>query len=107
MVNTEVTQCDPGCLLNELLALLYYSNKDEDRAEAVRVGHGITVYRPAAGGMAWRAVFVENGRRRYLQATTEVSLAAKLTRVVERLAAEAVNMESPALTSSPTEIIPT
>lgn len=46
-------------------------------------------------GVPWRAVFVENGRRRYLQATTEAGLAATLAKVVERLAAEAGNMEKP------------
>ena len=56
---------------------------------------GITVYPPEAAGEPWRAVFTENGRRRYRQAMTEAELAAKLERVRERLAAGAPNMERP------------
>jgi hypothetical protein len=44
-------------------------------------------------GAPWRAVFTENGRRRYRQAVTEAELAAKLEKVIERLTADAVSME--------------
>jgi hypothetical protein len=57
--------------------------------------HGITVYPPEAEGEPWRAVFTENGRRRYRQATTEAKLAARLAKVTVRLAADAPNMERP------------
>jgi integrase len=61
----------------------------------VELEHGIIVYPPEAAGEPWRAVFTENGQRRYRQATTEPKLAAKLARVTERLAARAPNMERP------------
>jgi integrase len=74
---------------------LDYSNKRSSRRETIHIGQGITVYPPQADGPPWRAVFVENGRRRYRQAKTEAALAAKLAKAIERLAAEAVNMEQP------------
>jgi hypothetical protein len=61
----------------------------------VELEHGITVYPPEADGDPWRAVFTENGQRRYRQGTTEAKLAAKLEKVRERLAACAPNMELP------------
>jgi integrase len=57
--------------------------------------HGITVYGPRCDGGPWRAVFTENGRRRWRQATTWESLAAKLEKVTVRLAADADFMERP------------
>jgi hypothetical protein len=59
----------------------------------VEVGCGIVVYPPEEAAMPWRAVFAENGRRRYRQAMTEAELAAKVERVKERLAAGAANLE--------------
>ncbi len=59
----------------------------------VEVGRGVVVYPPEVAGAPWRAVFVENGRRRYRQASTEAGLAVKLEKVTERLAAGAVNAE--------------
>src|ERR1035438_10003101 len=56
---------------------------------------GITVYPPEQAGEPWRAVFTENGRRRYRQAMTEAELAAKLEKVTERLRACAPDMERP------------
>jgi integrase len=56
---------------------------------------GITVYPPEQSGEPWRAVFTENGRRRYRQAMTEAELAAKLEKVTERLRACAPDMERP------------
>jgi hypothetical protein len=53
------------------------------------------VYPPEEAGVPWRAVFTENGRRRYRQAMTEAELAVKLQRVKERLAAGASNLERP------------
>ena len=58
-------------------------------------GHGITVYGPRWDGGPWRAVFTENGRRRWRQATTRESLVPKLEKVTERLAADAPCMERP------------
>ncbi len=54
---------------------------------------GILVYPPEADGEPWRAVFTENGQRRYRQGATEEKLAAKLEKVTGRLAAGAGNME--------------
>ena len=56
---------------------------------------GILVYPPEADGEPWRAVFIENGQRRFRQAMTEAGLAAKLEKVTERLRAGAANMERP------------
>ena len=56
---------------------------------------GILVYPPEAAGEPWRAVFTENGRRRFRQAMTEAELAAKLAKVTERLRAAAPDMERP------------
>lgn len=53
---------------------------------------GVTVYPPQAEGELWRAVFIENGRRRFRQAASEAGLAAKLEKVTERLQADASNM---------------
>jgi integrase len=56
---------------------------------------GILVYPPEEAGELWRAVFTENGRRRFRQAMTEAELAAKLAKVTERLRAGAPDMERP------------
>jgi integrase len=56
---------------------------------------GILVYPPEEAGEPWRAVFTENGRRRYRQAMTEAELAAKLEKVMERLRTCAPDMERP------------
>ena len=47
----------------------------------------------AVGGDRWRASWAENGQRRQCEAVTEQRLAAKLEKVLERLAARAANME--------------
>lgn len=54
---------------------------------------GITVYPPQEAGGRWRAVWTEDGRRRYCEAITEEKLAAKLAKVTERLEADAPGME--------------
>jgi hypothetical protein len=59
----------------------------------IELGFGIVVYPPEADGEPWRAVFTENGQRRYRQGATEAKLAAKLEKVTERLSAGAANME--------------
>jgi hypothetical protein len=59
----------------------------------VEAGWGIVVYPPETEKEPWRAVFTENGQRRYRQASTEAGLAAKLAKVTERLAAGAANAE--------------
>jgi hypothetical protein len=56
---------------------------------------GVTVYPPHRDGEPWRAVWVEDGRRRFREAVTEDKLAAKLEKVIERLQADAPNMERP------------
>jgi hypothetical protein len=50
---------------------------------------GIMVYPPQRDGEPWRAVWVENGRRRFREAVTEEKLAGKLEMVTERLRADA------------------
>jgi hypothetical protein len=68
----------------------------EDAFSARRVidmGCGVTVYPPETDGEPWRAVWVENGRRRFRQAAREAALAAKLAVVTGRLKADAPNME--------------
>jgi integrase len=59
----------------------------------IEMDYGITVYPPEADGEPWRAVFFENGARRFRQGATEAKLAEKLEKVRERLAVEACNME--------------
>ena len=61
----------------------------------IELDFGILVYPPEAEGEPWRAVFTENGQRRYRQGATEAKLAAKLEKVTERLSAGAGNMERP------------
>ncbi|HTR94615.1 MAG TPA: site-specific integrase [Trebonia sp.] len=61
----------------------------------VEAGLGILVYPPQAAGEPWRAVFTENGQRRFRQAATEAGLAAKLEKVRQRLQAGAACMERP------------
>jgi hypothetical protein len=61
----------------------------------IEMDFGILVYPPEADGEPWRAVFTENGQRKYRQGATEAKLAEKLEKVRERLQAEAVNMERP------------
>ncbi len=56
---------------------------------------GILVYPPDADGEPWRAIFTENGQRRFLQGATEAKLAAQLDKVREQLSAGAANMERP------------
>jgi hypothetical protein len=56
---------------------------------------GVTVYPSREGQGRWRAVWYENGKRRQCEGTTEQRLAVKLEKVVERLTADAPNMERP------------
>jgi hypothetical protein len=61
----------------------------------IELESGILVYPPGAEGEPWRAVFTENGQRKYRQGATEAKLAEKLEKVTERLRADAANMERP------------
>ena len=61
----------------------------------IELEFGILVYPPKAEGEPWRAVFTENGQRRYRQGATEAKLAEELEKVKERLQADAANMERP------------
>jgi hypothetical protein len=56
---------------------------------------GILVYPPEIEGEPWRAVFTENGQRKYRQGATEAKLAAKLEKVKGRLQADVANMKRP------------
>ena len=107
-VNTEITQPAPVKMPSGTLRarspLRSKGNAGRvsgDARESVRdpgrlvvdAGLGVTVYPPEAAGEPCRAVFTENGRRRFRQAATEAGLAVKLAKVTERLAAGAVNAE--------------
>jgi integrase len=61
----------------------------------IELDFGILVYPPETNGEPWRAVFSEQGQRKYRQGATEAKLAAKLEKVKERLSAGALNMERP------------
>src|SRR3984957_1634922 len=61
----------------------------------IELDFGILVYPPETGEEPWRAVFTENGQRKYRQGATEAKLAEKLEKVKERLQADAANMERP------------
>jgi integrase len=61
----------------------------------IELDFGILVYPPETGEEPWRAVFTENGQRRFRQGATEAKLAEKLEKVRERLQADAANMERP------------
>ena len=61
----------------------------------IELDFGILVYPPETDGEPWRAVFAENGQRRFRQGATEAKLAEKLEKVKERLQADAANMERP------------
>jgi hypothetical protein len=61
----------------------------------IELDFGILVYPPETDGEPWRAVFTENGQRKYRQGATEAKLAEKLEKVTERLQADAANMERP------------
>jgi hypothetical protein len=61
----------------------------------IELDFGILVYPPENCGEPWRAIFTENGQRRFLQGATEAKLAAKMEKVRERLSAGAANAERP------------
>jgi hypothetical protein len=109
-INTGVTQPAPGGVSRRLTnrgktgrpakttARVSGETRQSVRRSArvvVEVGWGVAVYPPAAEGDPWRAVWTEDGRRRYCQGASEERLAAKLARVTDRLEAGAPNMERP------------
>jgi integrase len=55
----------------------------------------VVVYPARFEGDRWRAVWHEGGRRRQCESVTEDGLAARLEKVVQRLAADAPNLERP------------
>jgi integrase len=61
----------------------------------IELDTGITVYPPQENGGRWRAVWIEDGRRRYCEAVTEAKLAIRLAKITERLDADAPGMERP------------
>ena len=100
-INTEVTQPSPARASRRrskkragVAGEARSSVRDPGRA-VIELDHGVTVYPPQAHGEPWRAVFIENGQRRYWQAGTEAKLAARLAKVTERLQADAPDMERP------------
>jgi integrase len=63
--------------------------------EVIEFENGITVYPARSSEGRWRAVWHENGERRQCEAASEEKLAAKLSKVTERLQVDAPNMERP------------
>jgi integrase len=109
-INTKVTQPASGRGFSRLLSgprtagrLPKGQRVSGDARESVRnadrpvieLDFGILVYPPETDGEPWRAVFTENGERRFLQGATETKLAAKLEKVKERLSVGAANAERP------------
>ena len=56
---------------------------------------GVTVYPAQVAGDRWRAVWREGGRRRQCEWVSEDGLAGRLEPVIERLSADAPNLERP------------
>ena len=108
-INTKVTQPAPGTVLTAPgraaragppAAGPRVSGEERDSVRqpdrpVIELDFGILVYPPETGGEPWRAVFTENGQRRFRQGATEAKLAAKLEKLRERLQADAANMERP------------
>jgi hypothetical protein len=104
-INTKVTQPAPGRSSRRPAGRPGPGRPPEgprvsgDARESVRPviepDFGILVYPPETDGEPWRAVFTENGQRKYRQGATEAKLAGKLEKVKERLQANAANMERP------------
>jgi hypothetical protein len=68
--------------------------RESARGRAViELDAGITVYPPQENGGRWRAIWIEDGRRRYCEAVAEAKLATRLAKVTERLEADAPGME--------------
>ena len=63
--------------------------------DAIEMDFGITVYPPRDGKGPWRAVWVEDGRRRGCESVSKEKLAGKLEKVKERLAVGACSTERP------------
>jgi len=61
----------------------------------IELDFGITVYPARFDGDRWRAVWHENGERQQCESVQEATLAVKLEKVTERLAADAPNMKRP------------
>ena len=61
----------------------------------IELESGITVYPARFEGDRWRAVWYENGERQQCESVKEATLAAKLEKIKERLAADAPNMKRP------------
>jgi integrase len=70
------------------------ATRGDDRV-VLEVEGGVTVYPAREPGGRWRAVWKENGQRRQCEAVSEDRLAARLTKVTERLMADAPNLERP------------
>jgi len=108
-INTKVTQPAPGRSSRRLAGRpgpgrpprgprVSGEARDSVRQSArpvIELDFGILVYPPETDGEPWRAVFTENGQRKYRQGATEAKLAEKLEKVKERLQAAAANMERP------------
>jgi hypothetical protein len=66
----------------------------DDRV-VVGVGWGGVVYPGRFAGDRWRATWYEGGRRRQCEAVSEERLAARVEKIVARLAADAPGMDRP------------
>src|ERR1700685_1842881 len=61
----------------------------------IELDFGITVYPARSSGGRWRAVWYEDGKRQQCESVKEATLALKLEKIAERLAADAPNMKRP------------
>jgi hypothetical protein len=71
------------------------STTRSDDPVVVELGCGVTVYPARVAGERWRAVWYEGGRRRQCESVPEDGLAGRREPVVERLTADAPNLERP------------
>jgi hypothetical protein len=86
----------PRCSYQEASSVSAFATSAQIQGRlVVELDCGVMVYPARREGDRWRAVWVEDGRRRYLEGVTEQRLAVKLEKVVERLSADAPNMERP------------
>ena len=70
------------------------ATRGDDRV-VVEGGWGVVVYPARGPGDRWRAVWYEGGRRRQCEAASEERLAARVEKIVDRLAADAPGMDRP------------
>src|SRR6185437_4198335 len=63
--------------------------------EVLELGYGISVYPPRGEGDRWRAVWLENGRRKQCESVSKEAFTEKVEKARRRLAMGASNMTRP------------